>query len=336
MSIARIASRAQLGLQAPLVQVEVHLGSGLPVFSIVGLPATAVKESKERVRSAIANCGFEFPAGRITVNLAPADLPKEGGRFDLPIALGILFASAQLRAPLPERCEFYGELALDGGLNPVRGLLLAAAHATPAGHRMVVPTGNVDEASLAGRCGVAGAGHLLEVCRHLTGDEPFAFTLASCGAVLGDSPRVLDLADVRGQWRARRALAIAAAGGHSLVMIGPPGSGKSMLAQRLPGLLPPLAEDEALEVATLASLGPAGFARRTTRRRRTPSSAAARKRGPARSVSRTAACCSSTSCRNSSAGCSRHCANRSRAASWRWREPACARSTRRRSSWSRR
>jgi magnesium chelatase family protein len=266
VQVARIASRAQLGLHAPLVHVEVHLGAGLPAFNIVGLAATAVKESKERVRAALLNSQFEFPAGRITVNLAPADVPKEGGRFDLPIALGILLASEQLRLPEDEPLrEFYGELALSGELKPVKGLLLAAAYAAQDGHAIVVPRANVEEARIAARGSVCGAAHLMEVCEFLRGTaqperEPSR-------AVSAASPMEIDLRDVRGQTQAKRALAVAAAGGHSLLMIGPPGAGKSMLAQRLPGLLPPLTPDEALEVAIIASVSASGFDMRRFGRR---------------------------------------------------------------------
>lgn len=259
MSISRISSRAQVGLEAPLVHVEVHLGSGLPTFAIVGLPATAVKESKERVRAALVNCGFEIPAGRITVNLAPADLPKEGGRFDLPIALGILLASGQVMPAIKlERAEFYGELALSGELKPVSGLLLAALHAERAGHELVVPLANLEEASIAAAPRAAGAAHLLEVCGAVRGEAPLAQGKSSSSPYRG-ARGDLDLSDVRGQWQAKRALEIAAAGGHSLLMIGPPGAGKSMLAQRLPALLPPLSDEEALEVATVESISGAGF-----------------------------------------------------------------------------
>src|SRR5205823_5707471 len=269
MAVARVACRAQVGLHAPLVHVEVSLASGLPVFCIVGLPAMVVKESKERVRAALLNSHFEFPAGRITVSLAPADLPKEGGRFDLPIALGILLASGQIRAPA-DTCgtrvarEFYGELGLTGELKPVRGLLLAAAHAARHGHELVVPCANAAEACVVAPAQVRAAGHLLEVCAHLTGAVP----LSPCPPPQRSPGRgdagpgrgaTLDLADVRGQLQAKRALIIAAAGGHSLLMIGPPGSGKSMLAQRLPGLLPPLTQAEALEVAAVAAVSAAGF-----------------------------------------------------------------------------
>jgi magnesium chelatase family protein len=261
MSIAATYCRGQLGLTAPLVQVEVNLGAGLPVFSIVGLPATAVKESRERVRAALTNSGFEFPAGRITVNLAPADLPKEGGRFDLPIALGILMASCQLpvahgafgRAPR----EYYGELSLSGELLPVRGLTLAAAHAAREGHEIIVPLANVRDTRIVRHGRALGACSLLDVCAHLR-SEPRQARAAPDAAPPDDSLEALasplNLADVRGQQLPKRALIIAAAGCHSLLMSGPPGSGKTMLAQRLPALLPALSQAEALEVATIASV----------------------------------------------------------------------------------
>ena len=269
MSIARVPSRAQLGLAAPLVQIEAHLGSGLPGFSIVGLPAPVVRESRERVRSAILNSGYEFPAGRITVNLAPVELSKEGGRYDLPIALALLIASGQL--PLQgEPPECFGELGLDGELRPVRGLLLAAVHAARAGHAMLIPLGDLSEVRLVRQHGVVGFADLGGVCRHLAGVEaaaprgaaPAGARAEATGEVgpivsLGNQSGSLD--DVQGQWRAKRALEIAAGGGHSLLMIGPPGSGKSMLASRLVALLPPLAEQEAMEVAGIASIGPQGF-----------------------------------------------------------------------------
>jgi len=261
MSVARIASRAQVGLHAPLVHVEVHLGSGLPTFSIVGLPAPAVKESKERVRSALLNSKFEFPAGRITVNLAPADVPKEGGRFDLPIALGVLVASGQLKPAREETLtgvEFYGELALGGELMPVEGLLLASAHAASAGHEMIVPPANADEATVAASCAIRAPKDLREICRHVAGSEALPL-LRSRNLALRARSESLDLRDIRGQLQAKRALSIAAAGSHSLLMMGPPGSGKSMLAQRLPALLPPLTATEALEVAMIASASGAGF-----------------------------------------------------------------------------
>jgi magnesium chelatase family protein len=258
------------------VHVEVHLGAGLPVFSIVGLAAPAVKESKERVRAALANSKFEFPAGRITVNLAPADVPKEGGRFDLPIALGMLVASGQVKAPAGAVVdvfasnEFYGELALSGELKPVKGLLLASAHAAQVGHGMIVPRANVREACVAARNSVRGAGHLLEVCEHIKGIEVLGAAGTSDAAAGADAPasdESIDLTDVRGQLQAKRALAIAAAGSHSLLMVGPPGSGKSMLARRLATLLPPLDASEALQVAMIASASAAGFDERGYGRR---------------------------------------------------------------------
>jgi magnesium chelatase family protein len=279
MTLAKVACRGQIGLHAPLVQVEVSLGAGLPAFSIVGLPATVVKESKERVRAAILHSGFEFPAGRITVNLAPAELPKEGGRFDLPIALGILIASDQVK-PLAGMLdangpivEFYGELGLSGELWPTRGLVLAAAHANQAGHELIVPRVSAPDALTGARTPVRAATHLREVCAHVEGKtllEPVSPTGAEClsqdgmRSSRGELDRlsvhaVLDLRDIRGQSHAKSALAIAAAGSHSLLFIGPPGSGKSMLAQRLPGLLPPLTEAEALEVASIASASAVGF-----------------------------------------------------------------------------
>jgi magnesium chelatase family protein len=269
MAFARVACRAQVGLNAPLVHVEVSLASGLPTFCIVGLPAMVVREAKERVRAALLNSRFEFPAGRITVNLAPADLPKEGGRFDLPIALGVLLASGQVRSGPPSGRtaplrEFYGELGLTGELKAVRGLLPAAAQARRAGHELIVPRANAAEACAVAADLVRAADHLVEVCAHIAGTRTLAaVSVPDAARTAAPTGRrtTLDLADVRGQLQAKRALTIAAAGGHSLLMIGPPGCGKSMLAQRLPGLLPPLSPAEALEVAAIASVSGAGFRR---------------------------------------------------------------------------
>jgi len=254
---ATILSRAQCGIEAPQVRVEVHLGAGLPCFSIVGLPEAVVKESRERVRSAIATSQFEFPQSRITVNLAPADLPKEGGRFDLPIALGVLVASDQLRAPVAEDCEFYGELSLTGALRAVRGMLPSVCQAVRAAHRVVVPRANLAEGALVERAQVAGAEHLREVCGHLRGDAPLEF--ASGVPLEPQRAHYPDLADVRGQAQALRALEVAAAGAHGLLMSGPPGSGKSMLAHRLCGILPPMSLAETLEAASVLSVSTRGF-----------------------------------------------------------------------------
>jgi magnesium chelatase family protein len=262
--VATLSCRAQVGLEAPLVHVEVTVTSGLPAFHLVGLPATVVRESRDRVQAALLSSGFEYPAGRIVVNLAPAEIPKEGGRFELPIALGILIASGQLRqmslSDMPP-CELYGELGLGGEIKSVRGILLAAAHASRDGRELIVPAANADEALIAATTPVRGASHLKEVCQHLTGEAPLRLHAPSRRAG-SSAPRFsaeADLSDVRGQFQAKRALLIAAAGSHSLLMIGPPGCGKSMLAQRLPGLLPPLAGREALDCAAIAAASSAGF-----------------------------------------------------------------------------
>lgn len=250
--LATVHTRARLGVGAPAVTVEVHLSNGLPSLSIVGLPETAVRESKDRVRSALMNVGFEFPARRITINLAPADLPKEGGRFDLAIALGVLVASGQLPAESLMELECLGELALDGTLRPVRGVLPAVMAARADGRQVLVPQENAEEAALASSGDVLAAGHLLQVCEHLAGTDRLP---AVAAMPLGDAPvGGPDLSDVRGQHVPRRALEIAAAGGHNLLLFGPPGTGKSMLASRLPGLLPPLCDGHALEVASVHSV----------------------------------------------------------------------------------
>ena len=251
MALAVVHSRAQVGIDAPAVTVEVHLANGLPNLSIVGLPEAAVKESKDRVRAALLNARFEFPARRITINLAPADLPKEGGRFDLPIALGILVASEQVPAAELDGYEFLGELALTGKLRPVRGALTAALAVRASGRTLVVPTVNAPEAALVEGVTVLGARHLLDVTAHLSQDQRLSPTRLERQAAV--DPAVPDLADIKGQHRAKRALEIAAAGGHSLLLIGPPGAGKTMLASRLPGILPPLTDNEALEVAAIQS-----------------------------------------------------------------------------------
>ena len=267
MSLSLVHSRALLGLEAKPVCVEVHLANGLPSFTLVGLAETEVKEARERVRSAIQNTGLEFPGNkRITVNLAPADLPKDSGRFDLPIALGILAASGQIDASKLKGYEFAGELSLGGDLRPVRGALaMSLALATQARQmtgplpRLVLPESSAQEAALVPDAEVYQARHLLDVVRQfLPGDaapEPLDGWSRVTTAEHQGHARYADMADVKGQAAARRALEIAAAGGHSVLMMGAPGSGKSMLAQRFAGLLPAMTTDEALESAAVASLG---------------------------------------------------------------------------------
>ena len=257
MSLAIVYSRAQLGVQALLVSVEVHIANGLPSLSIVGLPEAAVRESRERVRSALVNSGFEFPPRRITVNLAPADLPKQGGRYDLAIALGILAASAQVPDAALENYEFVAELALSGGIRPVHGILPCALAAVAGGRRLICATDNGAEAALAAPDSVLVARHLQEVCGQFHND---ATALAGVPEPLPDTAaRSPDLREVRGQQHARRALEVAAAGSHHLLFLGPPGTGKTLLASRLPGILPPLDEDEALETAAVTSVCHGGF-----------------------------------------------------------------------------
>ncbi len=252
MNITSLLSRASRGIDAVPVTVETHLAPGLPGFTIVGLPDTAVRESRDRVRSALVTSGFEFPQRRITVNLAPADLPKDGGRFDLPIALGILLASGQLGRADIDGHEFIGELALSGRLNPVPALLPAALACADAGHTLVVPAENADEAALAGARTLAVT-CLNDLCAHLRGATPLPCHPAP-DIDRQPAPHHPCLADVRGQISGKRVLEIAAAGGHSLLLCGPPGAGKSLLASRLPGLLPPLDQAQALEVAAVYSL----------------------------------------------------------------------------------
>jgi magnesium chelatase family protein len=256
MSLAVLYSRALAGMDAPLVTVEAHLANGLPNFTIVGLPEAEVKEAKDRVRAALQNARFEFPARRITVNLAPADLPKESGRFDLPIALGILAASGQLPADRLGEYEFAGELALTGELRPIRGALAMTFSAARDKRAFILPEACAPEAALVENAAIYPARSLLEVCAHLSGSECLA-RFAGMPVVVGDG--AADMAEVKGQAHAKRALEIAAAGGHSVLMVGPPGTGKTMLASRLPGILPPMTQQQALASAAIQSLGSGGF-----------------------------------------------------------------------------
>jgi magnesium chelatase family protein len=258
MSLAVLRSRALAGMEAPAVSVEVHLANGLPSMTIVGLPDAEVREAKDRVRAALQNVGFDIPPRRITINLAPADLPKESGRFDLPIALGILAASGQIPSGELDRYEFAGELSLSGELRPVRGALAMtfAIGRSPDETRraFILPKSNADEAALVADASIHPAETLLEVCAH--------FAALNDGTRLPRyrterpllPPQYPDFSDVKGQLHTKRALEIAAAGNHSTLLIGPPGAGKSMLASRFPGLLPPMTDEEALEAAAVQSL----------------------------------------------------------------------------------
>ncbi|WLI76600.1 YifB family Mg chelatase-like AAA ATPase [Kosakonia sp. H02] len=251
MALSVIYTRAVLGVTAPLVTVEVHISNGLPGLTIVGLPETTVKEARDRVRSAVINSGYEFPAKRITINLAPADLPKEGGRYDLPIAIALLAASEQINVSELSHYEFVGELALTGALRGVPGAISCVIDAVNASRQIIIAKENEAEASLAETPACLVANHLLEVCAFLEGKktlsppEPLTF----CEEVHSE-----DLSDIIGQEQGKRALEITAAGGHNLLLIGPPGTGKTMLASRMGGLLPPLNNREALESAAVMSV----------------------------------------------------------------------------------
>jgi len=265
MSLATIYSRAQVGIDAPQIRVEVHLGPGLPGIGIVGLPETAVRESKDRVRAAMDNAGYKRPSWRITVSLAPADLPKEGARFDLPIAMGVLAASKQVDRERLGQWELLGELSLNGDLRGIKGCLPAAIAAREAGRKLIVPRDNAAEAGLVEGAEVYLADHLTEVVAAINEQQSLDRARTIIGQNINTGP---DLSDVIGQHRARRALEICAAGGHNLLFVGPPGTGKTLLASRLPGILPPMDETEALEAAAIASVAGLGLDPENWRQRR--------------------------------------------------------------------
>ena len=257
MSLAVVYSRGRSGVAAPQVTVEVHVSNGLPALNIVGLPEAAVKESKDRVRGAIINSQFEFPFQRITINLAPADLPKEGGRFDLAIAIGILAASDQIPKDKLEHYECIGELSLGGELRPIHGALPVAIQCRNANRQLILPADNTSEAKLIEDAQLLPAKSLLEVCAHLSGQNRLEPPLP--GTPIESISFSVDFADVHGQYHVKRAMEIAAAGAHNLLMLGPPGTGKSMLASRLPSILPELNEHQAQETAAIASISEHGF-----------------------------------------------------------------------------
>ncbi len=268
MTVVTTYASAELGIDAPLITVEVDVSAGLPQTRLVGLPETAVKESRERVKTAITSSGFEYPSRRITINLAPADMPKQGGRYDLAIAVAILAASKQIPSNRLEEFEFLGELSLTGALRPVSGALPAALRVQPENRFMIFAEGNASEAAISARANLYRATHLREVAGHIAGQQLLQ-TIKPAPA----EPTILTtdpLIDVKGQLAAKRALAIAAAGGHNLLMVGPPGTGKTMLAERLVDLMPPLTKKEALEVASIQSVSQANSCRWLERPFRAP------------------------------------------------------------------
>jgi len=267
MSLANIYTCSLTGIVSHTVTVEVHLANGLPALSIVGLPEAAVRESKDRVRAAIINSNFEFPQRRITINLAPADIPKDGGRFDLPIALGILAASSQIPADQLEHYEFHGELALSGELRPVKGALPSALHTQHSQRALILPAENLDEASMADNVDVFGARSLLDVCQFLTQNESLQQSNYSVKPAEQDAVFTNDMSDIKGQQRAKRALEVAAAGQHNLLMIGPPGTGKTMLASRITSILPPMTQQQAIESAAIHSISDHAFNKSTWKHR---------------------------------------------------------------------
>ncbi len=270
MSLVVLNTRAENGINAPQVSVEVHLSNGLPAFTIVGLPEAAVRESRDRVRSAIINSGFEFPARRITINLAPAELPKEGGRYDLAIALGILATSKQLNSQNLEHYDFYGELSLGGDLRAVNGIIPALLESTQHAKKIILPSANQQEAELLSNSDIYSADNLIQLCAFFNANAPLKHIEAKSHVT--QPMHLLDMDDVIGQPQAKRALEIAAAGGHHMLMMGPPGTGKSMLAQRLNTLLPEMSEKEAIETASVHSISQQGFNPKQWRQRifRTP------------------------------------------------------------------
>jgi len=259
MSLATVYTRAQVGINAPAVTIEVHLSNGLPSLSIVGLADTEVKESKDRVRAALINSQFDFPARRITINLAPADLPKEGSRFDLPIAIGILAASGQIPIEKLKNFEFIGELALSGEFRQIPGVLPAAVQCRDEKRTLVLPLYNAKEAALVSELDICHCSHLLQICAKLNGQQALLDELPANIKVENEHTHIDDLSDVVGQHHAKRAIEIAAAGGHNLILLGPPGTGKTMLATRLPSILPSMTEQQALESAAIQSIRHQGF-----------------------------------------------------------------------------